>query len=211
MQSSFDFCRLDRIVRGRLTEKRYKHTLGVVRLAEWLALLIMPDRCEEIKCAAYLHDIAKELPIDESDALLSRLDTLGLPYGLTKEDRATAPALHSFLGALYIKEELAEYYTPDVFSSVFNHTLGSPDMSVFDRIIFVSDFAEENRSYESCIETRAFLLSSLKEDMSEEEKIKVLNKAVYLCCKYTVEDLKKKGLNVNSRTLLTKSAFARFF
>ena len=211
MQSSFDFCRLDRIVRDRLTEKRYNHTLGVVRLAEWLARLILPDRCEEIKCAAYLHDIAKELTCEESDTLSYRLDTLDVPYRLTGEDRATAPALHSFLGALYIREELPEYYTPDIFSSVFNHTLGSPDMSVFDRIIFVSDFAEENRSYQPCTETRGFLLSSLKEDMTVEEKIKILNKAVYLCCKYTVENLNEKGVAVNSRTLLTKSAFARFF
>ena len=50
-----------------------------------------------------------------------------------------------------------------------------------------------------------------KEDMTVEEKIKILNKAVYLCCKYTVENLNEKGLAVNSRTLLTKSAFARFF
>ena len=206
--NKIDFSTLDAIVRASMSEKRYIHTLGVVKASEWLAGIFLPDRIDEIRCASYLHDIAKELDGERTAELLPLLDSLDGRYRLTDEDRATSSALHSFLGAVLIKERLSEYYTPDIFSAVFFHTLGSHDMSLFERIVYLSDFIEENRSYSSCRETRDFLLSSLNRDMMLEEKIQALNKAVYLTCKFTVESLEKKGLAINSRTLLTKSAFS---
>ncbi|MBQ7332775.1 MAG: bis(5'-nucleosyl)-tetraphosphatase (symmetrical) YqeK [Clostridia bacterium] len=187
-----------------MSQKRFNHTLGVEKCAKWLGTVLLPDLTEELSAAALLHDIAKEIPKEEQLSLMKSLD-----FCFTEEDFATPLAFHSFAGAALIKRDFPEYATENILSAVFYHTLGSPDMSLFDRIIFISDFIEENRTYPTCRETREFLVNALKEAETYSEKITALNKAVYLSCKCVLQNLNRQNLPVNSRTVMTKIAFER--
>ena len=106
-----------------------------------------------------IFDIAKEIPFNEQ---LELLKDSGVDC--TEEDISTKPALHSFAAVPYISRYFAEYATPGVTSAVCNHTLGSYGMSLFDEIIYISDYAESGRTYFTCIEVNKFLLENISKD-----------------------------------------------
>ena len=81
-------------------------------------------------------------------------------------------------------------------------------MSLFDEIIFISDFAEEGRIYPSCIEIAKKLNERCRENLSLEERIDGLHKTTYDTVLAVISTLTRLGSSINSRTLLTRSAFA---
>ena len=44
----------------RISEKRFNHTLGVEKMALKIGKACLPDRVDELRAAALLHDISKE-------------------------------------------------------------------------------------------------------------------------------------------------------
>lgn len=180
-------------VEKRLSEKRYKHTLGVEQMALRLGEIYLPEKLAELRCAALLHDIAKELPEVEQLNLM-RASSLSL----TDEDFNTPSAYHSFAAPALILKDFPEFSTPDILSAVFNHTLGATDMSLFDKIIFIADYIEEGRVYESCSKTRKFLFDSLEDGV---DKLVALNRAICLSIESTRESLMARGRKMNSRSI----------
>ena len=59
------------LVRSRLSDKRYEHTINVKKMAVKLAKHYGTDP-EQAALAALLHDAAKELPKDEMRAIMQR-------------------------------------------------------------------------------------------------------------------------------------------
>ena len=198
--AKFDTERLKERVRERLSERRFRHTLGVCELATFLADGIVPNMRDEVYCAAMLHDVAKELPIEEQLKLIDRVR-------ISEEDLKTPSVYHAFAAVSVILRDFPEYATENVLSAAFNHTTGAPDMSLFDCIIFVSDFAEAGREYPSCLEVRKKLLTYIAEAKTLEEKRFALFKATYDTANATIEALSRMQKKINSRTLLTKNAF----
>lgn len=187
-------------VRGYMSKKRFLHTLGVEKMAEFLAQILIPDEVMEIRAAALLHDVAKEIPKDEQLKLSSECE------GLTDEDISTLPALHSFAGVGIIKRDFPLFAGEKILNAVFNHTLGGKNMSLFEEIIFISDFIEEGRTYPSCISTREILVKEISGAKDREEQICALHRATLMSIDFTIDFLNKRGLAVNSRTYKTKTA-----
>ena len=67
------------LVRSRLSDKRYEHTINVKKMAVKLAKHYGTDP-EQAALAALLHDAAKELPKDEMRYGRSRAQRHCLPY-----------------------------------------------------------------------------------------------------------------------------------
>ena len=190
------------LVKERLSEKRYKHTLGVEKMARILGEIILPDKVEELCIAALLHDVAKEMTFEEHLKLLSES---GVDF--TEDDLATKPALHSLAAVPVIKNDYPDYASDDVLSAVKNHTLGAPGMSIFDEIIFISDYAEEGRTYYFCIEVNKELLGSVKKEKSFEDNVTELHKASLKAIKSTIASLSGRKEKINGKTLLTRKYF----
>ncbi len=185
-------------VGARLSEKRFKHTLGVEKAAFLLAKSCLPDDLHSLCAAALLHDIAKEYTDDE---IISFIEADGIILG---DDELSSPAvLHSFAAPFIIKRDFSEFCDEKILSACKNHTLGSPDMSIFDEIIFIADYIEDGRSYESCIKVREALYSSLTDDRIQ--NIKELHKAVISSIDYTKSSLEISGKHINSKMLLTRN------
>jgi len=198
--SSDDIKRLAADVEGRLSKKRYLHTEGVVKMAKKLSALCLPEQESELIVAAYLHDVTKELSVEEHKSLITK-------YGiaLTDEDLSTEAILHSFSAYCAVKQDFSMLATPSVLSAVFNHTIGAPDMSVFDEIIFLSDYIEETRSYESAVKLRAYVLENMKEG-SISSNVKVLHKACVIAIDNTVLHLIEEKKAINTKNILTRNA-----
>ena len=54
----------------RMSEKRFLHTMGVVFTAERLGKTLLPEKISELKAAALLHDVSKELPVSKHIEIL---------------------------------------------------------------------------------------------------------------------------------------------
>ena len=197
--SDNDLADLRNKIKEYMGEFRYKHTLGVEEFSVYLGQILLPDCLSELRAAALLHDIAKEVSHEEQFAML---DSVG--FALTDEDLSTLPALHSFSAVPLIRKSFPMYATDDVLSAVSKHTLGSSNMSLFDKIIFISDFAEPGRKYGSCIATANFIKENITADNSFKDNLKSLNKAIIMAIDYTIESLLQKNKKVHSSTELTR-------
>ncbi len=185
-------------VQKRLSKKRYEHTIGVEKMAMFIGNIILPDKIDELCVASLLHDIAKEMCYEEQLDLL-----INSNVNYTREDLAVKPALHSFTAVPVVKEDFSQYATEDVLSAVFNHTLGAPGMSVFDEIIFISDYAEDGRLYPICNEVNNFIKTNMSREKSKDENLVILHQASITAIKSTIDSLKKGKEAINKRTIET--------
>lgn len=191
-------------IKNKLSQKRYIHTLGVEEMARFIGSIILPEKVDELCIAALLHDITKELTYDEQISLLK-----DSAFDCADEDFDTKPALHSISALPLIEKEYPEYVSADIMSAVSNHTLGRENMSIFDEIIFISDYSEAGRTYLSCIDVRNYLLKNLKVDKDSKDNIFHLHKASLMAIDSTIESLNRRGEKIHSRTYSTKKYIER--
>jgi len=185
-------------VKARMSEKRFLHTLGVERCAKRIGELVLPEDVSKLRVAALLHDISKEIPMDTQLRILENHS-----FSLTEEDKSTLGVIHSYTAPYVIMDDFAEFADSDILSAVFNHTLGCEKMSTFDKIIFVSDYAEDTRTYSSCISVREFLFKDF-EKLNRENGLKRLDDAFLASLNGVLEALTRMGQPINSKIYLTK-------
>lgn len=180
--------------------KRFSHTLGVAEDCEYYADVVGlgEDDRFALTCAALLHDITKNLPRDEAEALCKR-------HGLKYSD---LPTLHQDTCAPYIKEHygnIPEIADERVLSAVSKHTTGGDDMSLCDMILFIADFTEPGRKYENCVKAREYIRLEC-ENINKNDKnacVKVIESAVASICRMTIDHLKTKHAPIDKRTSKT--------
>lgn len=186
-------------VSGILSKERYTHSLGVASAAIRLGEYLLPDKLSDLYVAGLLHDIAKELNDKETQNYLSSVEP-----PLSVEDLSVPAAFHSFIGPIMIEKKYSEFSTPEILDSVFNHTLGNENMSVFSKIIFLADYIEDGRKYIACKRVAEFVWSSLE---SEPDKaISIIDNAILMVLENTEDFLKNRGLKIHSRLILTKNS-----
>lgn len=188
-------------VRGRLSEYRFKHTLGVEQMAIRLGEIYMPTRVSELRIAALLHDISKELDMNVQIQILDKCEKVN------KKQRCVPQALHSFSAVAVILKDFPEYATEDILSAVENHTLGSPEMNLFSEIIFLSDYIEEGRPYLQSAMVRSTLFDKINRAKNFEEKVTALHFATVYSINNTLDSLSERGLLPDERSVKTKIYF----
>lgn len=128
-------------IKEKMSEKRFKHVIGVVDTAKMLANLYDED-IEKASIASILHDCAKEYTREEMERLCTY-------YGYESNDNMSKdPALlHSKIGSILAK---ATYGVNDeyVLDAIKYHTTGRKDMTMLDKIIFIADYIEPSRSFD---------------------------------------------------------------
>lgn len=137
----------------RLSEKRYKHSLGVMKAAKELAKIYNEDE-KEAEFAGLIHDIAKELSQDEiKDALIK--------YSIIPDEieENQMPLLHGKIGAFIAKEEFEANIK--IQNAIKYHTTGKKGMDTFAKIVYLADKIEENRDYKGVEELRKLAKTNL--------------------------------------------------
>ena len=129
------------IAKEKLSEKRFNHTLGVVDRAIQYAE-IYNENIEKVKIAAILHDIAKEIPKEESYNMLEKCGVK-----LDDIEKRNFNLIHSILGAEIAKNEYG--LDDDIVNAIKYHTTGRENMSMLEKIIYLADATELNRNYMS--------------------------------------------------------------
>lgn len=203
MTSSFSRSDIDALkesVKARLSEKRFNHTLAVADAAVRLGELCAPKCKDKLEVAALLHDVTKELTTDEQLRIIKSAD-----IRVDDEDLSSPAILHAFTAPEVIKSDFSAFADAAVLSAVYNHTIGSPEMSVFDEIIFLADFIEDTRTYDASVEVRNFVWENMA-NADSDARIKILHKAVILAIDSTLKLLKENKKTINSKNILTRNA-----
>lgn len=150
---------LKSVLRSRMNEHRYAHSLNVAKRAVFLAEKYGADP-EKAGFAGLVHDICKGIPNEEQ---LSIIKSAGIE---PDEDTMKSPALwHSIAGAVYCEHEL-EVTDKDVLNAIRYHTSGRGGMSILEKVIYMADLTSAERNYPDAEYTRNLTDHSLDEGIA---------------------------------------------
>ncbi len=129
---------LKKAMKKHMDESRYEHTLGVMYTCAFLAMRYGYDM-EKAMLAGLMHDCAKCMPNAK------KLKTAEKNHlEITDLERKNPFMLHAKLGALLAKKKY-DIDDEEILSAIRWHTTGRPDMSLLDKIVYVSDYIEPKR------------------------------------------------------------------
>lgn len=145
------------IVKEKMPEKRYIHTLGVRDTAVQLAKRYNEDVDAAIT-AAIIHDIAKYADLDWMKQIVrdQKLDEQLLEW--------EHEILHGPVGAVIAKEQFG-IENEDVLNAIRHHTTGRANMSKLEKIIYIADMIEPNRKFDGVEMLRKLAEQDLDEAM----------------------------------------------
>lgn len=130
---------LENIIKQRLSEKRFKHSIGVAETAKAYAKMLGVNT-QKAYLAGLVHDIAKEMPFDQ---MLDACKQGGIEPD--REELKNKALLHAPAGAAILKSLGIE--DDDIKNAVRYHTVGRRGMSILEKIIYLADMLEPSRDY----------------------------------------------------------------
>ena len=149
-------------VKEQVSEKRFKHILGVEQAA--LELARANDyELEKASVAALVHDYAKERSDSEFKALIVQT---GLEQDLLNWNNFI---WHGVVGAEIIKKEL-KITDEEILNAVRRHTVGAKEMTMLDQIGYVADYIEPGRDFPGVDQARQLAAESLRAAVEFETK-----------------------------------------
>ncbi len=124
-------------LKTKMTEARYRHSLGTMQKAKELAELYGEDSLNAM-LTGLVHDIAKEMTKEEYF-----LYFVQNKMQMDEFDKVQLVALHGKVGADIAKKKY--HFTKEMQDAIFYHTTGRANMTKLDKIIFLADKIEDTR------------------------------------------------------------------
>lgn len=143
------------LLKGKLNEDRFVHSMGVADTAVVLAKKFGADR-DKAYIAGLLHDVMKNETADEQLKIMKKDDII-----LSQAEKNNPKLWHAMAGAAYIKHELG-VTDPDIVNAVRYHTTGRAGMSLLEKIIYTADFISPERNYPDVDVMRSLSFESLE-------------------------------------------------
>ena len=172
------------LVRGRLSDKRYEHTINVKKMAVKLAKRYGADK-EKAALAAILHDSAKEISKDEMREIMRQYPQ----YAEGGESRPTS-VWHGICASILARTQWG-VEDDAILSAIACHTAGKPGMSKLDKIVYLADMTSAERDWPGVNKLRklelkdldAAMLAALKQTndfvLSQGKPLDPVSKAAY--------------------------------
>lgn len=170
---------LEEFMLDNLKESRYRHSLGVEKMARHLAAIHGADE-EKAAFAGRYHDIAKCFSVDKMNKYVKK-------YKLSKVYIDNPALAHSKVGACILKHEFG-VNDQDIIDAVSSHTTGRDGMTLLEEIVYVSDAIEETRHYDE--------IDNLRRQAETD-----LDGACLFIMDYTIDLIRTKGRFLDSDTL----------
>lgn len=176
-------------LRQALSPHRFSHTLGVAGTAQKLAEHYRDDPAAA-RVAGLLHDVAKPLSLAEMLLLAKDGDA-------DAEEKKSAALMHALAGAVIARRDYG-VEDPEILHAIRMHTLGAPEMTTLEKILYVADFIEPNRvGYEGL---------DLARTAAEED----LDRAVFICAKLTKKYLETRNAPSHPRMFQLLEKYGRY-
>ena len=170
-----------------LVPERFLHSMGVRDMASELAEIFGADK-EKAEIAGLLHDNAKNM-----DDIYERCADLEVE--LDETEKENSELVHAKLGAETAKC-IFGITDSEIINAIRWHTVGRPQMSLLEKIVFVADLTETGRRFPDADKIR----SIAKKD---------IDMAVYECVKATVEVNKARGRMIHPNAYRVISEFEK--
>ncbi|MBQ7863310.1 MAG: bis(5'-nucleosyl)-tetraphosphatase (symmetrical) YqeK [Lachnospiraceae bacterium] len=166
-----------------LYPKRYVHTLGVAYLSASLAMCHGTSHRDAL-IAGLLHDCAKNHP---EDFMLS--ECLRLNIELSECEKQIPELIHAPYGS-YLAQTEYGIHQDDILLAIRNHTLGRPNMTPIEQIVYLADYFEPERTHQT------------SPSLDEIRKIAFqnLDMATYLVSKNSIHYFETTGKNADPMT-----------
>lgn len=176
---SIDKDKILNIVKQNTGKSRFEHTLRVADLATKLAIHYDVD-VDKTWLAAILHDLEKNISLEENDMLVRM-------YDLDEKYIGNQNLSHSKLAAVVSRDKLG-INDKDILNAIAFHTTGRANMSMLEKIIFVADTCEEGRTYKEAA-------------MLREKAFENIDDVCIFILEFLKESIENKGLEVDEDTI----------
>lgn len=186
-----------------ISGKRLSHTLAVMEECRRLADIFGVggiDR-ERLLCAALLHDITKEKKGREQIDLLRELN---VEYD--SDDIHSPKILHAITGAAFIRRQWPDKTDDEMALLILSHTTGRPGMGLCEKLLYLADYIEPTRDWESCIHLRRFFKKDLAAMKDNPEKLqRHLDKTLAVSFDLTIAELIGSGSVISMKTVAARN------
>ncbi len=161
-------------------QDRLKHTLGVYETAIKLAKHYQLD-VFKISVASLYHDYTKNDDLSIQKKLLTKTEI---------KTYEKYPVMYHALSAAKQLTQTYDIHDQDILLAITSHIWGRPQMSIYEKVVFVSDYADPNRKY-------------FDPNIVYELAVKDLDQAVLYCIELTLGYLRKLDIKPSQEQLET--------
>lgn len=176
-------------------EKRLSHIYAVSETAKQLADFFISMGADisasKVLLAAFLHDITKNM---DQLRLCREFD-----IALSEKDKSSMQTVHAITGAHYARNNFG--IDSEIFSAIQKHTVGGENMTLTEKIIFVSDYCEETRTHEACRTSRNMLMDMMHNAVSLSKAQKDLDYITADILGKTIKHLNESNTPVHPATI----------
>ena len=187
-----------------MSPKRFRHTVAVEAMTVRLCALYCPEKTLQLRAAALLHDVTKELTDAAQETLCRELE---LP--VTTEDRLSPKTFHARTAAGVISRDFPDFATEEILSAVRWHTTGRAGMTLGERILYLADYIDDSRSFPTCVLLRRYFWGADPEAMDAAARRRLLRDTLLLSFDLTVRDLLDEGRPVAVETAEARNDLLR--
>ena len=171
----------ERYIKGRMSGKRFNHSINVAKAAKWLAYKYGANEDKAV-IAGVLHDITKEWKTTQHWQFLHKYN-----IGISKYEYASKKLYHSITGSCYCKVFL-RITDLEILNAIRFHTTARPHMTLLEKVIYIADFISDDRHFEGVQRLRS--LASMN-----------LDTAVFEGLSVTINELASEGSLIHPNTL----------
>ena len=189
---------------GILSPKRFRHTAAVEDMVARLSGLYCPEQTMQLRAAALLHDITKELPVQEQVLLCN---AYGIP--VDAGDLLAPKTLHARTAAAQIPVDYPAFADPLIVSAVRWHTTGHAGMTLTEKLLYLADYIDASRTFRSCVLLRRYFWGAEPEKLTPQERNTLLRETLLLSYDMTIRDLLEEGTPVAADTVEARNELLR--
>ena len=169
------------IIRSRLSDYRFRHSLCVAEEARRLALRYGADP-DKAYTAGILHDIMKDTDFDAQRKILADYDE-----ELDAVEEHSRTLWHARTGEVFLRRILG-IEDEDILRAVRYHTTGRVGMTLLEKVLFVADFTSADRNYPDV-------------DVMRRHADESLDAAILYGVDYTIRELIERGNFIHPDTV----------
>ncbi len=174
---------LEMLLSKSLNEERFRHSQGVMYTAAALAMKY-DYPVEKAMIAGILHDCAKIYSIEEQLVLCEKYSII-----LSETEEMNPVLIHAKLGSHLLREEY-HIHDEEISNAILYHTTGRPNMSKLEKIIYIADYIEPNRTLPNLTYFQALSFECMDRTIKE-------------LTKQSIEYLSKQNLIIDGLTIET--------
>lgn len=167
------------IIRPRLSDRRFVHSVEVAKSAKALAEKYGADPIKA-ETAGILHDITKDTDNEEQLKIMSQFGII-----LNDIEKITPKLWHQISGAAYVSNILK--LDAEITAAVRWHTSGRKNMSQLEKAVFIADFISADRDYPGVDKMRKYASENLE-------------KAIVEGLAFTISELAEKNMPIINDT-----------